>query len=143
MGGTATRVEVQKHARIALLGMRNTAKKFHVIPVKTLGRFQLPKLRIPATEPIVALFQVFLGAPATAMEGSTVLVTTGTGGAVRRAVQTTLTAASCTTTMTCSTETTTIGKKGYLSVASGIENGLNLTLSLSKGNISIFFSVTF
>jgi len=73
--------------------MRNTVKKFHVIPVKTLGRFQLPQLRIPATEPIVALFQVFLGASATAVEISAILVATVTGGAVRSSMQTTLTTA--------------------------------------------------
>jgi len=128
VGGTAIRVEVQKHVRIALLGMRNTVKKFHVIPVKTLGRFQLPQLRIPATATRVALFQVFLGATATAVEVSTMLVTAVTGGAVRRTVHTTLTAATWTATITYSTGTTAVREEGYLSVASGIENGLNLTL---------------
>jgi hypothetical protein len=105
MGGTAIRVEVQKHVRIALLGMLNTAKKSHVIPAKTLDRFWLPQLRIPATEPIAALFQVVLGATGATMGISTISVTSVTGGAVRRAIHTTLTSATWTTAVTVSTET--------------------------------------
>ena len=56
----------------------------------------------------------------TAMEHSSLLVASATGGVLRRPVQPTPGSAACTTTMASSTVTTTISKTGFLFVVSGI-----------------------
>ncbi len=76
----------------------------------------MAKKRIQVMELTAVGFQVFLGASATALEVSPGWVAAVTGGAVRSTLLALPTAAVCPATMTSYSATTSLRRKGYLSV---------------------------
>ena len=82
-------------------------------------------------EPLIAaVLQACRAASVAAEVHSTMLVTSATGGVLRRPVLQTPGTAPCTTTMAISTGSTTISKTGFLFVASGIDNLLSNLMNL-------------